>query len=351
MFKMSKCSLLLISLFALTSCGKDAEVPFNSNYNTEDNEYLYVISGGCYGGGVAVNAGGSATIARYFRATGAFDRLMVDYASNNNGDIPVAVINKDDTSLYVVIENAGGRRIEVLDKETFESTVYLTNTTALTGVIRAALKLNDNSILVSKSTAIEKFSASKARVQMGANAYVQAPAAPCATTATLISAMGILPNGNIVYTHAAASPNNKIGVVSGTGYAAAPNCLATHAAPATTAMPSALLVHSSGKLLVAYGSTTAGSNFIYSYNVDATTSAISNPVLAYQDIANINGPSAMIEDPETGEIYVANGISTFNNVQKFRLDATDGTLELVDPIPFITASLFTRCISSMAVGN
>jgi hypothetical protein len=345
-------SLALITICSLLlSCGEEAKNPFNSNYdNDADPKFLYVVSGGCYAGGVAVTANGSSVLSRFIRATGEFDRVIYDFAANANGDIPVTVIDKNKDELYVIVENAGGRRIETINKDSFDSSIYLTNTTALTGVIRHAALLNDNSILVSKSTAIEKFSSSRTRVQMGANAYVQTPAGACATTATLITALGVLANGNIIYAHSAASPNNKINVISSTGYAAAPNCLSSIVAPNTTALPTALLNHSSGKLLVAYGSTTATSNFVYSYDVNLTTNVISNPILAYQDLANLNGPSAMTEDPVTGHILIANGNATFNNVQRFELNTTNGTLTLVDPTPFMPATLYSRCISSMTVG-
>jgi hypothetical protein len=114
-----------------------------------------------------------------------------------------------------------------------------------------------------------------------------------------------LPDGKIVYAHSAATPNNKAAVISASGYAAAGNCLAAQAAPATTALPSAVAYHQlSGKLLVAYASTTSASSVVYSYDIDLTSGAISNPVAnlvaAWTDCGIVYGASKMIVDQETG---------------------------------------------------
>lgn len=354
--KILKCSnslLLLLICLTVLSCGTGSDEPFNSNFDESSSSggrYLYVVSGGCYGGGVTLSAG-SATVSRFYKDTGEFDRVLVDYASIAAGDMPVAIIDKDENTLHVVVENTGGRRVDTIDKNTFSVSTYLTNTTALNGVMRNAKLLSDGSMLISKSTAIEKFSAGKARVTMGANPYVSAPAAPCATTATLITSVSTLSNGKILYTHSAASPNNKIGLISSTGYASAANCLATQASPATTALPTSTLVHSSGKVLVAYGSTTAASNFIYSYDVDPSTNIFSNITAAYTDFANVYGPSAMTEDPETSDVFIANALNTYNNIERFSYDPTTRTLTKQGATPFISANIYTRCISGMVVGD
>ena len=208
----------------------------------------------------------------------------------------------------------------------------------------------NGSLLVSKTTAIEDFSSNKARILQGANPFVNAPAGACATSTTLISSMTTLPNGKIIFAHAAATPNNKFGVISSTGYAAASDCLAAQTAPNTLALPTAVTVHNDGTtVLVAYGSTTAASNAIYTYTVNATTGAITNPVSAFSDFTIVNGPSAMTEDSTTGIVYVANATSTANTIEKFTLSG--GVLTRAGTTPYLPSSVYTRCVSSMMVSS
>lgn len=344
--------LLLLTLFALQSC---APVSSKSLINQSEStsaggRYLYLTSGGCYAGGVTVSAG-SFTIARYSKSTGQFDRLVMDYSQVAANDAPVSLINLTAENLLVLIENTGGRRLDLLDINRSQVTSFLINSTALNGIMRKALPLSDGSFLISKSTAIEKFNSAKARVTQGANPFINNPQGSCAGSATLISDMDTLDNGKIVFAHAAATPNNRIGVISANGYVAPADCLATQAAPTTTALPTSLLKHSSGKVLVAYGSTTGSSNLIYSYDVDATTGAISNAIEAYNDFSIINGPSAMVEDPNTGDIFMANANSAFNTVEKFYFNPNTGLLTRATSSAFITPSIFTRCISGISIGD
>lgn len=343
---------IFLAVFCLQGCGNADSDKFNTSYDSSHSsgKYLYVVSGGCYGGGVTTSTAAS-TVSRFNKKTGAFDKLLIDYNSMSAGDNPVSVVDKDANTLFVATENTGGRRIDIIKKDGSSWGTYLSNTTALSGVIRNLRLLSDGSLLVSKSTAVEKFNAAKARILVGANPYINAPASSCATSTTLISSLATLPNGKIIFAHAAATPNNKIGVISASGYSTTADCLSTQAAPATTALPTAILMHSSGKLLVAYGSTTAGSNYIYSYSINATTNAITGATAAYSDITNVNGPSAMTEDPETGDVFVANALNTFNTIERFSFDPTTGLLTKIGSAPFISPQVYTRCVSSMVVGD
>lgn len=291
---------------------------------------------------------GSATIAKY-DLDGNFLDLVADYNQMSPGDSPQSVFDFDSSRLLVAVENAAGRRIDLVSKNGSGISTYLTNSTALTAILRRLLYLSDGSILISRNTAVEKFSPSKARVTIGANPYVNAPAAPCATSTTLISSILTLPNGKILYTHAAATPNNKIGMISESGYAAAGDCLTSQAAPTTTALPTDMILHSSGKLLVSYGSTTAASNSIYSYDVDQSSNTITNPILSYSNISILNGPSAMVEDPANGDVLVANGINTFNTIERFSFDPSLGTLTKIGTMPFIQSNVYTRCVSALRI--
>lgn len=339
--------MTLIALVVSVGCG---ELPATEGFNSSlSDRYLYVASGSCYAGGAAVSAG-TGTVAKFDLVTGAHVGTIFDYNRLGNGDLPASVVNFDDSRLLVAVENAAGRRIDMIARDGSNFTTYISNGTALNSFLRHITVLSDFSILITKATAIEKFSVARTRVTQGANAFINAPAAPCATSTTAMTSTTVLPSGAIVYTHAAASPNNRFGVISSTGYATAGNCLGSQAGPTTTALPTASVYDApSGKLLVAYGSATTASNFIYSYNVNPNTGAISGATAAWTDSSVILGPSHMLRDPETGTIYVANGSSGLNNVQKFTLTAT-GTLQKTDAAPFIPTSVFTRCITSLEIG-
>ena len=145
-----------------------------------NRKFLYVASGACYTGGVAASTG-SATIAKYDLSTGALAELLIDYNTLGLGDLPAAIKNFVGNQFLIGIENAGGRRIDIVGRDGTGLTTYLTNATALNAAFRDLAILNDSSVLVAKATAIEKFSPSRARVTQGANPFVNAPAAPCAT--------------------------------------------------------------------------------------------------------------------------------------------------------------------------
>ena len=342
--------ILIVTLVPLlSSCGEESSAPFNDaalgNYNAKS---LYVVSGSCYGGGVTVSTGPANTIAKFNLTTGQFEKVIIDYNQLAPGDSPIAIYDYDTTSMLVLVENTGGRRFDLVKKDGSGATSYLVNTTALSGVMRGFTLLNDLSILVSKSTAVEKFNSGKARVMNGANPFVNAPGGSCATSTTLISSITTHSNGKIVYTHAAATPNNKIGVVASNGYSVVGDCLSGTAGPTTTALPTKAIFHSSGKLLVAYGSTTLTSNFIYSYDFNATTGALSNATAVYSDNgAIVNGPSTMVEDPDTGDVFVANATSTYNTIEKFNF--VSNSLVRASGATFIPYSAYTRCVSDMKV--
>ncbi len=309
---------------------------------------LYVASGACYAGGVATSTG-ALTVSTFDAETGEFDRVLVDYNRTSPGDAPVGIIDYDVDHILVLVENVSGRRVDLVKKDGSSLSTYLINSTALSAAVRKIVFLPDTSLLISKSTAIEKFSPARARVTQGVNPYINAPAAPCATSTTLISSLVSLGNEKIIYAHAGASPNNKLGMIAASGYALPADCLTSVAAPTTTALPTSLLLHSSGHLLVSYGSTTAASNFVYSYAVNAVSNSISGATLAYVNSAAINGPSALAEHPVSGDVYVANGNAAFNTIEKFSFDPASRTMTRAPGQSFIPSQLYTRCVSDMKV--
>lgn len=342
-----------VFIFSNLACQKKAEEKTTDSNSSSSNTFLYVSSGSCYAGGVTTSAG-SNTIVRYILSTGYFERIVADYNSASPGDAPVSMVdnlsNPTAYQLLVAVENTAGRRIDYISKYGGSPSTYLTNAN-LSGALRQLTALSDGSIMVSKSTAIERFSSGKSRTTSGANPYISAPGSTCATSTTLIPSVTTLSNGKIIFSHAAATPNNKIGIIASTGYSTTADCLSVQAAPTTTAMPTAVLVHSSGKIITAWGSTTSASNFIYSYDLDATTNTWSNPVASYTDFSIVNGISAIVEDKGTGDVYVANGASTHNNIERFKFDSTTKVLTRVGVVPYIGTSLFTKCVSSMWISN
>lgn len=335
-------------LFCILGCGDKASAPFNNGaYGLGSEKYLYVASGACYGGGVATSAGPANTISKFNLTTGSLEKVVIDYNKLAPGDSPVAIYDYDSDNILVLIENAAGRRIDKVQKDGSGYTTFIVNATALNAVMRSMVLLNDFSLLVSKSSAVEKFNSAKARVTQGANPYVNAPAAPCATSTTLISSVAVHSSGKIVYTHAAATPNNRFGVISATGYAAAPDCLSGTAGPVTTALPTRALFHSGGKLLISFGSTTAASNLIYSYDFNGTSGAVTNPVAVFNDNSVVNGPSSMAEDPDSGDVFVASVTSTFNTIERFHF--SNNLLTRASGNTFIPYSVYTRCVADMKV--
>lgn len=344
--------ILVIQVLLLSGCdSKDSSSFSDQGYQapaaSTGGKRLAVLSGSCYAGGLTVSAG-SSTVALY-NMDGTLDKLLVDYNTFSIGDQPISVVEYDEENLLVLVENTAGRRLDLIRKDGSSIQTFLTNSTALSGVVRALVEHHDQGFLISKSTAIEKFSRSKGRVLQGANPFVNAPAGTCATSTTLISSVQSLSNGKIIFAHAAATPNNKIGVISTNGYSVAGDCLAATAAPVTTALPSALLVHSSGQLLVGYASTTLASNFIYAYDVNATSGAITGATQAFNNVGVVYGPTAIAEDTETGDVYIANG--GFNSIEKFTYNSTTKQLSLSGSVSFVYPQIYSRCVAGMKVIN
>lgn len=357
--KIIRAALWALCAIALANCQRLASLPVSDEAeatatptpSTSTTRYLYVASGACYGGGVTTSTG-SATVAKYDVATGERVSIPVDYSDFNPGDSIAALQDYDEDYLIAVVENTAGRRLDLIRKDSENSVaVYLTNTTAFASVLRSLTVLSDGGVLLAETASIEKFGSNKARVTQGANPYINAPAGSCATSTTNMVGTAELSGGKLLFAHAAATPNNKIGMISSTGYAAGADCLAAQTAPATTALPTALLVHSSGKLLVSYGSTTAGSNYVYSYTVNTTANTITGATVAYSNSSIVNGPSAMAEDTETGDVFVASALNTANTVDHFTFDSTAGTLTRQGASEVVPRSVFTRCVSGLVVTN
>ncbi len=323
-----------------------AASPSTSSPGSGSELYLYVASGACYGGGVTASAG-LGIVTKYRLDTGAYVDVIADYSENATTDLPADLQNYDDDFLMVLVENAtttSFRRVDLIPKRGSRVPEGLTyGGGAFGGILRALHMLADGSVLTSRSGAISKFDSD---FQLTTTGFISAPTGACATSTTLMADVVELSSGKLVFAHAAATPNNKLGLVSADGT----TCLAAQAGPVTTSLPTDLLLHSSGNLLASYGSTTATSNLIYSYDINQTGNTFT-PYQSYSNSAFVNGPSRMVEDTVTGDVYIANATSTYNNIEKFNYNPSTRMLTRAQNFPFIRFSGSTRCVSGMVIAE
>jgi DNA-binding beta-propeller fold protein YncE len=104
-------------------------------------------------------------------------------------------------------------------------------------------------------------------------------------------------------------------------------------------------------LLVAYSSSTATLNYIYAYDINESTSAITGATQAYYDTSVVYGPTAMAYDSTTGAVYVANGTTVMgNSIEKFAYDPTTKRLTRAVGVSFAVPTANTNCVNSMYIG-
>lgn len=358
--------LATVGALSLSACKQPRELSSDDDSDTPaaQGDFIYVSSGTCYAGG-ATTLAGVQTITRFSLSSGLYERTVADYfrLSGVTTEMPNAIAGYSDTKLIVGVETgATTRRLDLVDTAGNAVQTYLSNATAFNQVLRHVFMMTDGSVLVSKGAtppagttgAIEKFNSAKARITQGANPLVNNPltngGATCTGSNVTVAASISLPtSGKILLAHAGTGAS-RLAMISATGYATTADCLATIAAPVATAMPTAMVRHPSGDILVAYGSATTASNYIYSYKVNETTNVINSATLAFFDPSIVMGASAMTVDPDTGDVFVANGASTFNSIEKFTYNSTTQTLTRVGTAPHISPSVFTRCVSGLHVG-
>jgi len=344
---------LLIILGSAVICGCQPKKKDDS-ISTSTNRYLYIQSGGCFAPTGLTASNASKTVSRINLTTGVLDKTVIDYTANLT-DTPVAIADIDSDNMYILIENTGGRRIEVVNKTTgVTSSIYFMNTTALNAVVRTLTFGSDGSFLISKSSAVERFTSSKARLPSSATTFLSATVAPCATSTNAITATAFMNNGNILYAHSfsSASTNNRIGITTGSA-AAASTCVQGTASPNTAAFPTAMVyLNNINQLLVAYSSSTLAQNYIWQYGINESTGAITPAAsAAYSNPAVINGPTAMAYDSTTGIIYIANGTTVMaNSIEAFTYDSTAKTLTRIGTVPFSSPTVNHNCINSMFIG-
>lgn len=376
--RLNLCAVFTVAILICTSCAKPPE----DEEETSSSRYLYVASGACYSGGgntAFSNTTSSNLVYRINLSTGAKDATVADYNASpaQAGDSPVGIASIDSENLYVLVENtttAGARRIERVAKAADGNrTLFSNNTTALSAQLRGMKLLSNGDFIISKSTAIEKITSANVRVLKGANPYVSAPAAPCATSTTLMSKVQTMSNQFILFLHAATS-QNRFGFVKAEGYGAAGDCTPAQAAPNTAAFPVASAYDAiNSKLLVAYaGSSTATDiNSIYAYNITETASSVTVGTANKIYDANLYpttypyllyGVSSMVLDPTENKLYVATAINTSTTIvnyaiEKFSYDPTQigvsnsSVLTRSGTTPFYDYGSDTKCIADMTIAD
>lgn len=367
----SKNCFVIVAVFGLIAVGGCAKEPDESS-SSSDSRYLYVASGACYSGANTTFTATTASnlIYRVRLSDGGLDAVIADYLSapSNAGDSPAGMVNGDDNYIYALVENAtaGLRRIEKIEKKANGArSMFSNNSTALSVQLRDLFKLSNGDFAVAKNTGIEYLTTGN--VRLGAP-YINATAAPCNTSTTLISDILTLSNGKFVFLHAAAA-QNRIGIFAATG---GTTCSTAQAAPTANAYPTAAFYDAANaKLVVAYAgnATTTDLNSIYVYTVDESTNAITNPQKIYDAGGYpatypylLYGISEMTYDSTTGTVYVATATTTATTVanyaiEKFTYNPTqigvDNTQVLTrsGSTSFVQYGGDTRCISEMFIAN
>ncbi len=417
-------TIALMTVAVATGCqssSDDAVVP--SVVVAVTPKTLYVASGACFSGAGTTSyvaaAGATAAskiISKYNADTGDMTGVFLDYNLGYfvAGTAPTTMIDLDD-SIMVSNENgaAGNRAIVKLPKsDPTAFKTYYANATALSAQLRHFARDSDGSLLIARSTAIEKITNAPQRALINTFAWVTPTVGTCGASNTLMSAVALLPaytaggatNGKIIFAHAGgAAATNRIGIVQESGWSAnvAIDCLASSqtnvvhtfasnipqrtwatavVGPSPTSMvyiPTTSVASITGRLIVTVANNVTSNslagvyNFnhgIVSWDINETaygTVAISNPVVLYDNASVVYGPSAITYDSASTSIYVGVGgepgvaaanFATNNvpyNVEKFTYSLSANTLTRVAPNnqPFVQGTAITKCVSGLIVGD
>lgn len=388
--QLKRLGLFVILAILPSSCMKpnnDKVTSPNDSQSVRQGNYLYVASGACYSGGntTFTNLTSSNLLYRIDPSTGLRDSVLVDYFASpaNTGDSPVAMVDADPNMLILVenTTNTGSRRIEKISKNDKSLRIpYNQNTTALNAQLRSMVKVADDFLLVSKSSAVEKVKDGSNRSMILTYPWVNLATATatsnCVVNTTLLSSVVTLKNGNIVFAHAATGLN-RIGIVSSAGYSATASCLNGNAvvtAPVATAFPTAMVYDAANnQLLVAYAGnvTTTSVNSIYAYPINESANTIGTGVKIY-DVNQLGaspgwnyllyGISAMTYDSAGGVIYVASAINTNTTIAGYKIEKLTYApakigVDNYEVLKRSGSSIFydygsdTKCISGLTIAN
>lgn len=379
---------IALTIFACTPVAITDKSIVDSTAPGAASSFLYVASGVCNGGGNTTYAQGAASnlVYRINTSTGNRDTVLADYNSaggyNSVGDSPVGITEGPNSdSVYVLVENATSpsvRRIDKVEKKPAGLRVLNSNLPGTTGSVLRYLAPVSGGYLLARTTAVERIAASSGtRIPAAAtnNPYINAPAAACNTSTSIVKIL-TLNNGDIVYLNNAAG-QNRFGIISSGGYTLTTDCRSVQAAPTATSNPTAMAYDRvNNKLIVAYSNNTRAinQNAIYSYDINESTFAITNPQKLYDANAwpgthpyLLYAISDMVLDSANNQIYIATATTTATTVagykiMRFNYDAskigTDNNnvlgipagADASDPV-FYAAGLDTRCISQMIISN
>lgn len=362
--KIGKYVLLTILSFIVTNCTKPPEVP--SEIETSDSQisekYLYISTGACQAGQNTTFTTATATnrVYRVSTVTGQLDRIIADYTSvpATTGDSPVSIAPYDESSLLVLVERTGARRVEKVSKDgSTDRSSLTTDASLLSNALLEMTPIKTGGFYISKTNAIAKMSS--AGISQATTFVNNAPGGACGAANNKYAAIESTLLGHLFFVNSVAS-NNRMGIILNSGT----TCLAGLPAPQATAYPSAVLrIPDRNQFLVAYAgnTTTADINSIQVYDVTetASTASISAPTKIY-DYAGINSSFAlyaipyMAFDPSDNSLYVATAISNATtvvnyNIEKFSYDPDTKTLTKPVAALFRPYSLDSKCISGMFV--
>ncbi|MBC7753936.1 MAG: hypothetical protein H7Z71_06845, partial [Moraxellaceae bacterium] len=215
--------------------------------STAVSKKLYIASGQCNSGVGVTSFGTQNSSRRISKLDLASNKLsiLLDltelYVGGTFGiDTGVQSLVNDGKNILMLTENAvamSDRKIYTIPKASpFNTQIYSQDPLALTQqathITRDLIKDADGALLFSKSIVVEKIGINTLRIPQAANSWVNAPAAPCATSTSFMSATRVLPpftgvsSGKIVYAHAGnTAPLNRLGIINADGYSVAGNCL------------------------------------------------------------------------------------------------------------------------------
>lgn len=410
-----KRKIAFITPFLFFSCSKKLEDTLNSLTDLS-NKSIYVSTGSCNSGsGLTTYTTTATRTVEFFQLdTGIHLGTLLDYNYAGNftaATHPKNIIDNGD-SLFILNENATTtserRVIKVPKANPLSYSNYYSNPTVLSGSMVGLAIDNEGSMLIGKTTAIEKINTTPIRIPAGANPWVSAPAGSCATSTTFMSSIVALPpvsgntTGRIIYTHQGTTAAvNRIGIVSQSGYYAAADCLTGLQISSTTHTKASNLTTGTvafntngtsptsmvyipytsgtitGKLIVSYSNGQTSNNNAGTYNLNhgiviwdisetTTTATLTNPIVLYDNVSYLFGISAMTYDPDSGYLYVATAgepgaaNQTTNgygyNIEKFSLtfNATGAPLLtrlLYNNQPYIKGGAYTKCVSGLTIGK
>jgi len=413
---------LLVTTMTLTmvmvACQKKSE----DASATAAPKTLYVSTGACNsGGGVTTYLAATATktIERFGSDNGAHKGTLIDYTVSNflASTTPQNMIDKG-SELWVLNENAvvaaaAERRVIRIPKaDPLNYKVHYANLTSMNGIMRGLASDVDGSMLIGKTTAVEKINSVPVRVIANTFPWVNNPQSTCTGSNVAISGVTLLPPltalgagaGKIIMAHqGTTTAANKLNVIRESGYFGNTDCvmgttiasishtLATNLVAKTVAFnavvgtsPTSMVYidtpggATTGKLLVTYSNnqqsnTTAAGAYnvnhaIVAIDVNDTalgTTTLGPATILWDDYSIVYGASAMAYDASTNSLYVAVGgepgvapaayaaNSVGYNIEKFTLDTTNWTLSRVAPNnqAFIRGNENTKCISDMKLGE